>query len=137
MFRAKTRSRVRLEIGMSRNKKALAFLSVMCLAASAVVAQTQQAIPDSDVISKSITAIGYTVGGGSTKVSLIGTELMPQAIGEAKVEAKQGATSIEVSVKGMVPPSKLGSEFLTYVLWMVTPDGRSGNTGEILINKNG
>ncbi len=62
---------------------------------------------------------------------------MPQAIGEAKVEAKTGATNIEVSLRNMQQPSKLGAEFLTYVLWAVTPDGRAGNTGEIVINKNG
>jgi outer membrane protein OmpA-like peptidoglycan-associated protein len=42
-----------------------------------------------------------------------------------------------VEVKGLKPPSTLGAEFLTYVLWVVTPEGRTGNTGEILLNKNG
>jgi outer membrane protein OmpA-like peptidoglycan-associated protein len=84
-----------------------------------------------------VKAIGYKVNGGSTKVDLTPTDLMPQAIGEAKVEAKTGATNIEVSLKNMQQPSKLGAEFLTYVLWAVTPDGRAGNTGEIVINKNG
>jgi outer membrane protein OmpA-like peptidoglycan-associated protein len=64
---------------------------------------------------------------------------MPQANGEAKVQARAnaGLTNIEVSVKGMTPPSKLGAEYLTFVLWVVTPDGRTGNSGELLINKNG
>src|SRR6201993_3565001 len=62
---------------------------------------------------------------------------MSQAAGEAKVEARQGKTNIEVSIRGLASPTKLGAEFLTHVLWVVTPDGRSGNTGEILINKNG
>jgi len=62
---------------------------------------------------------------------------MAQAMGEARVEAKPGATNIEISLKNMTEPSKLGAEFLTYVLWVVTPDGRTGNTGELLINKNG
>jgi outer membrane protein OmpA-like peptidoglycan-associated protein len=84
-----------------------------------------------------VKAIGYKVNGGSTKVDLTATDLLPQATGEAKVEAKTGATSIEVSIRNMQQPSKLGAEFLTYVLWAVTPDGRAGNTGEIVINKNG
>jgi outer membrane protein OmpA-like peptidoglycan-associated protein len=84
-----------------------------------------------------VKAIGYKVNGGSTKVDLTPTDLMPQAIGEAKVEAKTGATNIEVTLRNMQQPSKLGAEFLTYVLWAVTPDGRTGNTGEIVINKNG
>lgn len=102
-------------------------------------AQTPQNVPASSLISKSTTAIGFTVGGGSTKVDLKGTELMAQANGEAKVQAKAkaGLTNIEVTVKGLTPPTKLGAEYLTYVLWAVTPEGRTGNAGEILINKEG
>jgi len=54
-----------------------------------------------------------------------------------QARANAGLTNIEVSVKGMTPPSKLGAEYLTFVLWVVTPDGRTGNSGELLINKNG
>jgi len=102
-------------------------------------AQTPQNVPASSLISKSTTAIGFTVGGGSTKVDLTGTELMPQANGEAKVQAKAkaGLTNIEVTVKGLTPPSKLGAEYLTFVLWTVTPEGRTGNAGEIFISKEG
>jgi outer membrane protein OmpA-like peptidoglycan-associated protein len=90
-----------------------------------------------DSISKSSTAIGYQVGGGSTEVDLKATEAVPQATGEAKVEAKKGITNIEAKVKGMIPASKLGTELLTYVLWVVSPDGRTSNLGEIQINNNG
>src|SRR5271167_5141357 len=102
-------------------------------------AQTPEAIPASSLISKSTVAIGFTVGGGSTKVDMTGTDSMLQANGEAKVQARAnaGLTNMELSVKGMTPPSKLGAEYLTFVLWAVTPDGRTGNLGEILINKNG
>jgi len=122
---------------ISSNKIILSAL-MLCLAASAAAAQQETQIPASDLTSQSVTAIGYKVGGGSTKVDLKGTQLMPQAAGEVKVEAKQGATSLDVSVTGLPQfPASLGAEFLTYVLWIVTPDGRTGNTGEILINKNG
>jgi len=112
-------------------------LITVSLAASMAAGQAQQTVPDSNLTTKSVKAIGYRVGGGSTKVDLKGTELMSAASGEAKVEAKPGATTIEVSLIGMTQPSTLGAEFLTFVLWVVTPDGRSGNTGEIIINKNG
>src|SRR5712664_3723969 len=81
-------------------------------------AQTSQDEPASSLISKSTTAIGFTVGGGSTKVDLKGTELMAQANGEAKVQAKAkaGLTNIEVTITGLTPPSTLGAEYLTYVL---------------------
>ena len=116
-----------------------AFLCSMAIsfATSMATAQMKQSVPDSNLTTKSVKAIGYKVGGGSTKVDLKGTELMSAASGEAKVQAKPGATSIELSLVGMTQPSTLGAEFLTYVLWVVTPDGRSGNTGEIIINKNG
>src|SRR5277367_1096659 len=101
--------------------------------------QTPQEIPASSLISKSTVAIGFTVGGGATKVDMTGTSVMPQANGEAKVQARAnaGLTNIELSVKGMTPPSSIGAEYLTFVLWAVTPDGRTGNLGEVLINKNG
>ena len=111
--------------------------AAFCLATSMAVAQTQGEVPDSNVTTKSVKAIGYRVGGGGTKVDFDGTELMPTATGEAKVTAKTGATSIEVSLSGMKQPSALGAEFLTFVLWVITPDGRSGNTGEIVVDKNG
>jgi outer membrane protein OmpA-like peptidoglycan-associated protein len=98
-----------------------------------------QAVPSSALTTGSVQAVGYQVGGCSTKVDLRPTDLMPQANGVAKVEikSKAGRTSIEIEAKSLKPPSTLGAEFLTYVLWVVTPEGRTGNTGELLINKNG
>src|SRR6267142_116420 len=121
---------------MHRNKSFLCFL-ILTLTAGSPAGYSQEKVPDSSVVSKSVKAIGYRVGGGSTKVDLKGTDLMPEATGEIKVAAKAGATNIDVKIKDITPPSNLGAEFLTYVLWVVTPDGRTGNTGEILINKNG
>ncbi len=123
---------------MKANLFAVACVALGALAAN-ILGQTPQEIPASSLVSKSTVAIGFTVGGGSTKVDLTGTDLMAQANGEAKVQAKAnaGLTNIEVAVKGMTPPSKLGAEYLTFVLWVVTPEGRTGNSGEFLINKNG
>jgi len=117
---------------MRDNKTVTLSFLVLGLAVGTASAQVQQDVPESNLISKSVKAVGYRVGGGSTKVDLKGTELMSLASGEAKVDARQGKTNIEVAVKNLEPPSKFGAEFLTYVLWVVTPDGRSGNTGEIL-----
>jgi outer membrane protein OmpA-like peptidoglycan-associated protein len=119
-------------------------LSCFGILAASVFAQEQppqgdQGVPASALVTKSVQAVGYEVGGGGTKVDLNGTELMPEAKGEVKVEikSKAGAADIELSAKGLKPPSSLGAEFLTYVVWVVTPEGRTGNTGELLINKNG
>lgn len=113
----------------------------LCLLSSIAIAQVQvtqmqQEVPPSNLISRSVTAIGYTVG-KTTKIALSGTDLMPQASGEAKVQAGTGATKVEVNVAGMSQPTTFGTEFLTYVLWAVSPDGRSDNLGEIIIDKNG
>src|ERR1700752_1657709 len=126
-----------MENPMTPKKNVILSCLVLCLSAAVAAAQSLTDVPETNLVSKSIKAIGYRVGGGSTKVDLKGTELMPAANGEAKIEAKPGATTIEVSLIGMTQPSTLGAEFLTYVLWVVTPDGRSGNTGEIISNKNG
>jgi len=110
------------------------FLGIV--AAFAVTVFAQQGPPESAVVSKSTTAFGYQVGGGSTKVGMKGTELLPGASGEAKVQARSGVTDIEVELQGLAAPSKLGTEFLTYVLWAVSPEGRTVNIGEIVVDNN-
>ena len=115
----------------------LCALSTLAFAASLVNAQNKKEIPAADVVSKSIKAVGYEVGGGGTKVIFVGTSAASQAIGEAKVEAKTGGTSIELKVNSMPQPTSLGAEFLTYVLWTVTPDGTTTNVAEIPIDKQG
>jgi outer membrane protein OmpA-like peptidoglycan-associated protein len=103
-----------------------------CLMAGGAGAQTAPAAGSV----RSTTAIGYPIG-QSTKVDLAGSESARQATGEAKVEAKQGITNIEVKVQGMPQPSALGTELLTYVVWVVSPEGRTSNVGELLVNKSG
>jgi len=113
-------------------------VAVLTLSGGLAAAGAQTAPPAASVVTKSTRAVGYTVGGGGTKVDLKGTELMPQAKGEAKVQARSGVTTIEVDVEGLPPqPTKLGAELLTYVLWVVSPDGRTGNLGELLVTKGG
>jgi outer membrane protein OmpA-like peptidoglycan-associated protein len=116
-----------------------ACLAVVCvsLAAALANAQKQKEVPASDVISRSIKAVGYVVGGGATKVLFVGTTAAPQARGEAKVEAKKSGTDIDLKVSGMPQPTTLGAEFLTYVLWTISPDGTTTNLGEIPLDKNG
>jgi outer membrane protein OmpA-like peptidoglycan-associated protein len=114
-------------------------LPVVCLflTGSMALAQQPKTVPDADVISRSIKAVGYQVGGGSTKMVFNGTTAAPNASGEAKVDAKTSGTNIELKVSGMTQPTTLGPEFLTYVLWTITPDGSTTNLGEIPIDKDG
>src|SRR5689334_8439829 len=86
------------------------------------------------VISRSVSAVNYRHRSGATKLGFKGTELMPGAHAEAKVESKRGYIEIEVEFHGMETPTSFGSEYLTYVLWAVTPEGRPVNLGEILVS---
>jgi outer membrane protein OmpA-like peptidoglycan-associated protein len=114
-------------------------LATTAVAQDATAQQQNQQIPASALTTKTVEAVGYLVGNGSTKVNMVGTELMPSGTGNVKVEIKSKAdrASVDISVKGLQPASTIGTEFLTYVLWVVTPEGRTGNMGEILLNKNG
>jgi outer membrane protein OmpA-like peptidoglycan-associated protein len=86
------------------------------------------------VTARTAKAINYQHRSGATKIDFRGTELLPGSRGEAKVEGKQGYIEIEVEFDGLQPASKNGAEYLTYVLWAITPEGRTSNLGEILLN---
>jgi outer membrane protein OmpA-like peptidoglycan-associated protein len=122
---------------MRWNRKFMASLVCLAMIATVEAAQTQQPEPAANVISGTVAAIGYPVGGGSIKVDMVGTTVAPQASGEAKTEAKTGGTTIGLKVAGMPQPTTIGAEFLTYVLWTVTPDGATTNLGQIPMNQNG
>ncbi len=86
------------------------------------------------VTARTAKAINYQHRSGATKIDFRGTSLMPRARGEAKVEGKQGYIEIEVEFDNLQPASTHGAEYLTYVLWGITPEGRTSNLGEILLN---
>jgi outer membrane protein OmpA-like peptidoglycan-associated protein len=88
------------------------------------------------VTSRSVKAINYRHRSGATKVNFKGTDLMPAAKGEAKVESKRGAIEIEVEFGDLQKPTSFGSEYLTYVLWAISPEGRASNLGEVLVGDN-
>src|SRR5436190_18340036 len=83
------------------------------------------------VTGRTAKAINYKHRGGATKIDFQGTELLPESRGEAKVESKQGYIEIEVEFDNLQAASKYGPEYLTYVLWAITPEGRPTNLGEI------
>jgi len=86
------------------------------------------------VVSKSTKAINYRHRSGSTTINFAGTALMPKAQGQAKVDSRPGAISIEATFKDVGAPGQFGSEYLTYVLWAISPEGRPKNLGEILLD---
>ena len=84
------------------------------------------------VVARDIPAINYFHRSGSTKIGFQGTSLLPQARGEAKVESKLGRTVIDADIRGLSPANGFGPEYLTYVMWAITPEGRPVNLGEVL-----
>jgi hypothetical protein len=86
------------------------------------------------VIERTMKAISYQHRNGSTKIDFSGTSLLPDAHGEAKVESKKGYIEIEAEFDRLQPATRHGAEYLTYVLWAITPEGRTSNLGEILLN---
>ncbi len=88
------------------------------------------------VVSRSVQAVNYKHRGGATKVDFAGTDLMPAANGQAKVESKKGYIEIEVEFGNLQRPTTFGNEYLTYVLWAISPEGRAVNLGEILVGGN-
>ena len=88
------------------------------------------------VVSRSIQAVNYKHRGGATKLDFVGTDLMPEANGQAKVESKKGYIEIEVEFGNLQKPTTFGNEYLTYILWAISPEGRAVNLGEILVGDN-
>jgi outer membrane protein OmpA-like peptidoglycan-associated protein len=89
------------------------------------------------VIARTTKAINYNHRSGSTKVDMVGTTLLPEGHGTAEVASKQGAIHVEAELKHLQPASQFGPEYVTYVLWAISPEGRPVNLGEVLLNGDG
>src|SRR5438128_6804524 len=89
------------------------------------------------VVSRTTKAVNYRHRGGSTMVDFKGTSLMPEASGKGKVDSKAGRLEISADFAHLAPASKFGAQYLTYVLWAVTPEGCSVNLGEVIPNNEG
>jgi outer membrane protein OmpA-like peptidoglycan-associated protein len=88
------------------------------------------------LVDRTVKAVKYTHRSGSTKIDFAGTDLMPSAKGEATVASHRGAIAIEVEFSDVQKPTTFGPEYLTYVMWAISPEGRPVNLGEVLIGDN-
>ncbi|HUJ50695.1 MAG TPA: hypothetical protein VLW25_10865, partial [Bryobacteraceae bacterium] len=86
------------------------------------------------VVSRTLQAVNYAHRSGPTPIDLNGTVLLPHAKGMAIVESKRGGISIDAKIDHLDAPTKYGTEYLTYVLWAITPEGRPKNLGEVLVD---
>jgi hypothetical protein len=86
------------------------------------------------VVQRSLEAVNFERHSGPTVIDMKGTVLLPKAEGKATVEVKNGYTRIDLELRHLAPPTQFGAEFLTYVLWAITPAGRAINLGEVIAN---
>ena len=84
------------------------------------------------VVERTVKAVNYQYRGGPTPIDFRGTVLLPHAKGDAMVESKAGRTEIDARFERVEAPTRYGPEYLTYVLWAITPDGHAKNLGEVL-----
>jgi outer membrane protein OmpA-like peptidoglycan-associated protein len=88
------------------------------------------------VISRSVQAVNYRHHSGASEVGFAGTALLPSANGNAKVRSKRGTMEVEAEFGNLQSPTAFGGEYLTYVMWAISPEGRPVNLGEVLVGDN-
>lgn len=89
------------------------------------------------VVSRSIAAVSYRNRSGWTKINFTGTALAPKAHGDADVDSELGDTHIKVDIKSLPSPQTYGSQYLTYTLWAISPEGQASNLGEVVTDNDG
>jgi hypothetical protein len=85
-----------------------------------------------NVVARTTKAVNYGHRAQTTKIDFAGTILRPDAEGEAEVDAELGVVEVKAKFKDLAPPQTYGNQYLTYVLWAITPDGRATNLGELI-----
>src|SRR3984893_10158694 len=128
---------------LKTSKITLAVLLVLSASALAQAQRNAPAEPGSptatfrvNVVSRTARAVNYGHRGGSRKINFKGTDLMPDAQGAATVQSKRGDTKVVIELQGLQKPTSFGNEYLTYVLWAISPEGRPVNLGEVLVGDN-
>jgi len=122
---------------------AAAFVSAQTQTTSSTYTAQNVATPSATLstasvtVSRTIKAMHYRLQGGSTRIDFHGTDLMQRAAGEAKIEGKKTNFQIEAKFEGFEDATKFGLEYLTYVLWAVSPQGRPDNLGELTLDHHG
>jgi outer membrane protein OmpA-like peptidoglycan-associated protein len=127
-----------------KSKVMLAIVSALSLSAFAQ-ASPQAVVVESTapalgyrvvVVSRTVQAVNYGHRNGMSEVLFAGTALQPSAEGSAKVRSKRGTMEVEAEFGNLQNPKTFGEEYLTYVLWAISPEGRASNLGEVLVGGN-
>ena len=118
---------------MTRKLFAISMFVLLCTFLS--ITQTMaQTVPmyRVTVIDRTVSAVDYQYRNGPTQIDFRGTVLLPEAKGNAIVESKEGRVEIGARFGHLPAPTRYGREYLTYVLWAITPEGHAKNLGEIV-----
>lgn len=121
-------------------KLSMVFLTAGILAAqvrnapSVPAASESQPIFRVTVVERTTNAVSYRHRSGWTKVDLHGTPLEPEATGHADVNSRPGYIEVKTEMHRLQAAQRFGPEYLTYVLWAITPEGRSKNLGEVVLD---
>jgi outer membrane protein OmpA-like peptidoglycan-associated protein len=107
-------------------------VTTLLIACAGLAAQAPAPLYRVSVTARTVKAVSYQHRSGETKIDFTGTSLMPDAHGTAKVEGKKGVIAISAEFRNLPDATQFGGEYLTYVLWAITPDGRTANLGEII-----
>jgi hypothetical protein len=86
------------------------------------------------VVQRSLAAVNYGNRSLPTKIDFRGTVLAPETHGSATIEAKTGVVIIRAKLDGLDAPAKFGPQYLTYVLWAISPEGQTERLGEVVTN---
>lgn len=116
--------------------KHLILSAFLCLVGGALAAQQVQPAAQASHVSRTTKAVNYRLRGDAIRVDFHGTELMSNASGEAKVEGKKSSVEIDAHFQNLDDPTKLGLEYLSLVLWAISPEGRAVNLGELVLDHN-
>src|SRR5690349_11158569 len=109
-------------------------VALVLLLSSCAFAQQATNTATAASVSHTTKAVNYRHRGGATKIDFRGTELMSEASGEARVQSKNGSMEIDAQFVGIDDATKFGLEYLTYVLWAISPQGRAANLGEVQLS---
>lgn len=125
----------------------VAATALTILGAGVVLAQEPAPVPENaarsnpvpvyrvTVVEHGIDAVNYQYRSDPTKIDFRGTVLLPDAKGEATVQSRRGRTEIEAKFEKLAAPSRFGREYLTYVLWALSPEGAPHNLGELVADQ--
>ena len=107
-------------------------ISILALFSTSGIHAQQVPIYQVTVTQRTVESVNYHYRNGPTRIDFRGTVLLPDAKGEAVVESKAGRTDVQVSFDHLAAPTRFGTEYLTYVLWAISPEGYPKNMGEVL-----